>query len=88
MHAIGAALANRVQDGIGVEVTLCSGLATEGIGLVGKSHMQGIAIELGIYGNRRDSHFSGGADDSDGDFASIGYQDFFQHGLLSLPDEP
>ena len=49
--------------------------------------MQGIAIELGIHGNRRDSHFSGGTDDTNGDFASIGYQDLFQHGLLSLPDE-
>jgi hypothetical protein len=54
-------------------------LTTKGICLVGQTHMEGIAIKLGIHRNSGDSHLSGSSDDTDGDFASIGDKDFLQH---------
>jgi len=42
--------------------------------------MQGISVEFRIDGDRGDAHLAGGADHAHGDLASVGYQDFLQHG--------
>ena len=86
MHAIGAALANGIEDGLGVEVTLGCCLSAKCIRLVGKSHMQCIAIEFGIDGNGGDAHFASGPNNSNGDLATVSNEDFLKHEGLSLPN--
>jgi hypothetical protein len=51
--------------------------------LVGKAHMQRVAIRLGIDGDGGDAQFLAGADDAQGDFAAVGNQDFAKHRLVS-----
>ena len=79
MHGVGPALANHVQYGVGIEIALGRRLAAEGIGLVGQAHMQGVAVELGIDRHRGDAHLASRAYNADGDFTSIGNQDFLGH---------
>lgn len=83
VHGVGTTLADDIQDCLGIEVTLRSRFPAEGVGLVGQAHVQCIAVELGIHGHGGDSHFAGGPDDSHGNFATVGYQDFFEHEDLS-----
>jgi hypothetical protein len=54
-------------------------LPTEGVRLVGQSHVQRIAVEIGVHGNRRDPEFAAGPNDTNGDLAAIGYQYFGEH---------
>ena len=83
VHRIGTALANDVQNRVGIEVTLGGGLPAEGVCLVGKAHVEGVTVELGVHGNRGDTHFARGTDDAHRDFTTIGYQDFLGHEDLS-----
>ena len=48
--------------------------------LIRHLHMQRLRISVGIDGNRRDPHFARGLDDTAGDFAPVGDQDFLEHG--------
>ena len=41
--------------------------------------MEGFAIDFAEDGDGTDAEFAAGAQDADGDFASVGYQDFFEH---------
>jgi hypothetical protein len=40
--------------------------------------MQGIAVSIGINGDRLDPHATGGLDDAAGDLAAIGNQDLLE----------
>ena len=75
MNSVGAALANGIEDGLGIEVTLGSGLTTKGISLVGKAYVKCIAIKFGIHRYRGDPHLSGGTDHADCDLSAVGNQD-------------
>src|SRR5579864_5784658 len=46
---------------------------------VGEAHMQAMTIGLRINGDGSDSQVLTGADDANGDLASIGDQDFLEH---------
>ena len=80
VHAIGAAEANCVEDGLGVEVALCCGLSAECVCLVGETHMQRVSIEFGIDRNGCNAQFSGGPNDSDSNFSTVGDEYLLQHG--------
>jgi hypothetical protein len=43
--------------------------------------VQRAAVHFGEHGHRADAQLAAGADDADGDFAAVGDQDFFEHGL-------
>ena len=43
------------------------------------STCKGVAVGLGIDGDRLDSHPSGGLDDAAGDLAAVGDQNAFEH---------
>jgi len=83
VHGVGAALADGIEDRLGIEVTLGRGLAAEGVRLVGQSHVQGVAVEFGIDGDGGNAHLAGGANDANGDFSAVGDQDFLRHEHLS-----
>ena len=61
VHGVGAALADRVEDRLGVDVALGSGLPAERVRLVRESDVEGVAIELGVDGDRGDAHLASGA---------------------------
>lgn len=42
--------------------------------------MEAVDVGLRVNGNRLDAQFLTGADNTEGDFATIGDQDFFKHG--------
>ena len=84
VHAVGAALLDGVEDGLGVEVALGRGLAAERVRLVGEADVEGVAIEFGVHRDGRDAELAGGPDDADGDLATVGDQDLCQHGWQYL----
>ena len=72
VHGVGAGALDDVEDRLGVEVTLGGALAPEGVGLVGQSHVQRVAVEFGVHGDGGDAHLSTGPDHAHRDLASIG----------------
>ena len=80
MDGVGAALADRVEDRLGVQVALGGRLATERVRLVGEADVQRVPVELGVHGDGLDTEFASGTDDSHGDLATVGDQDLLQHG--------
>ncbi len=80
VHRVGAAALDHFEHDVGVDVALGGGLTTERIRLIGEAHVECLAVEFGIHRHRGDAHLSGGADDSNGDFATIGDQDLLEHG--------
>ena len=76
MDGVGAGLLDHVEDGLGVEVALGRGLTAEGVGLVGEADVKGITVELGVDGDGGDAHFTAGANDPDGNLATVGDQHF------------
>ena len=83
VHAVGAALADRVEDRLGVEVALGRGLAAERVRLVGVAHVRGVAVELGVDGDGRDAELATRSHDADRDLAAVGDQDLREHGCVS-----
>ena len=79
MDAIGAAVTDRVEDRVGVEIALGRGLPAERVRLVGEPDVQCVAIELGVDGDGLDAELASGADDAHGDLAAVGDQDLLQH---------
>ena len=55
VHAVGAALGDGVEDGLGVEVALGRGLPAERVRLVGQPDVEGVPIELGVHGDGADA---------------------------------
>ena len=79
VNAIGATFVDGVKNCLGIEVTLGCGLATEGICLVSEANVKGVSIEFGIDRNGLNSEFSGRTNYSDGDFSTVGDEDFLEH---------
>ena len=79
VDAVGPALLDGVEDGLGVQVALGRRLAAEGVRLVGHPDVQGFAVEVGVDGDGGDAHLAAGPDDTDGDFAAVGDEDLLQH---------
>ncbi len=76
MHAVRARALEDVQNCVGVEIAFGDCLTSEGVGLVGQSHVQGVAVQFRIHGHCGDAHFATGPDHANGDLASIGDEDF------------
>jgi len=83
VHGICTALADCIENCLGIEVTLRRRLTAEGERLVGESHVQGVAVEFGVDGDGGDTHLACSTDDPNGDFSAVGYQDFLRHEHLS-----
>ena len=83
MDAVGTGTLDDVQDGLGVQVALRSGLAAEGVGLIGEADVHGVSIEFGVDGDRLDAHLATRPNDSDRDLSSVSDKDLLQHGIPS-----
>ena len=69
------------DDAVNAQITFRGRGFADANGLVGHLHVHGIGIHLRINGHGADVQFFASADDPDGDFAAVGDQDFFKHGL-------
>ena len=70
----------RGDDLIHHKVGLRGGRGADENGFVGHLDMDGVAIRLGIDRDRLDPHPFRGLDHAAGDFATVGDEDFFEHG--------
>ena len=79
MHGLGAGLLAGLDDLVDQQVGLGGGRRADVDGLVGHLDVQGVAIGVGIDGDRLDAHLARGLDDAAGDLAAVGDQDFLEH---------
>ena len=79
VDAVGAALVDGLEDRLGVEVALGRRLAAEGVRLVCHAHVEGVAIQIRVDGDRRDAELTARPDDPDGDFAAVCDEDLLEH---------
>ena len=70
----------RFDDFDDVEVAFRSGGRAEKVGFVGHADVEGVAVGLGVDGDGADAQTLAAADDAAGDFASVGYENFVEHG--------
>ena len=71
--------ARHFNDLICAQVRFARRCAAQQIGLIGHAHMQRLAVGLRIDGHGFDTLLFAGANDTDGDFAAVGNQDFSEH---------
>jgi len=88
MDCVGTAAFYCRKDGIGVEVGLGGGLATEGVSLIGKPNMEGLAIEVAVDSDGADAEFAARTYHSDRDLSTVGDENFRKHVLITSPMNP
>ena len=76
MHRVGPGSARDVENGLDVEVTAGRLVGPEVERLIGLAHVARRAIAVGVDGDGRQPHFAARANDSDGDLAAVGDEDF------------
>ena len=72
----------RADDAVDAQVTFVAGGFADADGFVGQLDVHGICVRLRIDGHGADIQFLAGADDADGNFSAVGYQNFFEHVAL------
>ena len=82
MHSIGTAAFNDVKDCVGVEVGLSAGLSAQAVGLVGKAHVERIAIKIGVDRHSGDAEFAASTNDSNRDLTTVCYEYFGKHRVM------
>ena len=76
MHRVGPGSARDVENGLDVEVTSGGLVGPEVERLIGLTHVARRAVAVGVDGDGREPHFAAGANDSDGNLAAVGDEDF------------
>ena len=84
MHGLRAGLAAGLDDLLDHQIALGGGRRADQDRVIGHFDVEGVAVGLGIDGDRLDSHPAGGLDDPAGDLAAIGDQNSFEHVLACL----
>ncbi len=79
MDGFRAANFGDTQNLADVEVRLGRSGRSDVVGLVGLTHVQRSAIDIGVDRDRADAHLAAGTNHAHGNFAAIGDQDFFEH---------
>src|SRR6056297_1622636 len=67
------------DDLVDPQVAIGAPRGSDAVGFVGQGDVHRITIGLAEHGDRLDAHFTAGANDSQGDLAAVGDQDFFVH---------
>ena len=62
-----------------VAIALRAGGGADADVFVGVAHVQAVAVGLAIDGDGADAHFATGANDPQGDFTTVGDEDFLEH---------
>ena len=78
-----AALQRRCDDAIGAQIGVARAGLTNGDGVVGLHHVAAVGVSRGIDGNGLDTQAPAGAQDAARNFAAVGDQQSFEHGLTS-----
>ena len=76
MDGVGAAGGGRRKNILKIEVAAVAGRIAHAHGLIGQLHVQGVAIGRAVNGHSGNAELLTGAQDSEGDFASVGDQQF------------
>ena len=79
MHRLRTGASGGIENALDNEVGFVDGCRADADSLVGETHMPRIGVGLGIHGNRADTHASCRSDDTAGDFAAIGDENFCKH---------
>ncbi len=69
------------DDAVNAQVAFAAGAFADADGFVGQLDVHGVGVRLGIDGDGADVEFLAGADDADGNFPAVGYQNFFKHAV-------
>ena len=80
MYGVGAGALGDADQLFDVEIGFRRPAAGQPIGLIRQLHEQCVHVRIGIDGNRADAMVAAGADDANGDFATVGNQHFL-HGV-------
>ncbi len=72
------------QDRGDVQVAVLGLRRADADGLIGKAHGHGAGVRRRMDGDGADAHLSAGANDPQGDFSTVGDQDFLEHDGLCL----
>ena len=103
MDGLGATGMSYLNDFLPVEVAVLGGCRTNPIGLIGLLDVKRLLVGIGVDGYSLDSQFLAcrrliflpslgakflaGTDNAAGDFASVGDEDFIEHGVSSINRE-
>ena len=82
MHGVGAAALHRGDEGVGSQVALGRGRATQCVGLIGEPHVHRVAVLIGVDGRDGDAHFPAGPDHPDRDLTPVGYENLREHEVI------
>ena len=80
---LGARPRHDLEDLVGVQVALGRRPTSEGVGLVGEPHVEGVAVEFGVDRDGGHPQLLAGADHPDGDLAPVGDEDLGEHGCVT-----
>ena len=84
VDGIGAGYFGGGNDGGNVQIALRRGGGADADGFVGQLNVQAVVVGSGMHGHGGDAHFAAGAQYAQGDFATVGDEDFFQHNLCLM----
>ena len=82
VHRVGAAALHGGDDGVGSQVALGRGRATQRVGLIREPHMHRVAVLVGVDGRDGDAHFPAGSDHPDRYLTPVGHQHLREHEVI------
>ena len=80
MDRLRAGRACGVEKGIAAQVAFACGGRADVDGFVGQAHMACVAVVIGVHRHGGDAEAAAGGNDAAGDLATVGDQDFGEHG--------
>ncbi len=86
VDGVGVADLRRGDEVGDLQVGVAAGGGPDADVLVGEAHVEGIDVHVRVDGHRLDAQLLAGPDDPEGDLASVGDEDFSEHGALSRWD--
>jgi len=72
----------RTDQSVDAQIAFATGGRSDADRLVGHLDMHRVGVHLGIDGHGPDAEFAAGSDDADGDFATVGDEDFLKHRVV------
>ena len=81
VHRLRATSAGCGQDHVGAQIAVARRRAADVHRLIAGQHMLGLGIGIGIHRHGADAHSARGGGDAAGDLATVGDQDFGEHGF-------
>ncbi len=80
MNGVTAGALGDIHDFVDAQITFAGRRGTDGIGFVGETHVQRVAVGFAEDNRGSNAEFAASAQDAHGDFAAIGNESFAEHG--------